>query len=149
MIQKFFLADDDEDDCAMFREALIDIDSSLRLDHAKNGRELFVKLQDPDVWPEIIFLDVNMPEMNGWECLTMLKADQALSGIPVILYSTSSAKIYGKKAMDNGAIGFYEKPTSFQHFRAFLEAITETSQEQLVKTLKELMATRIHAVYTE
>ena len=73
MILRFFLADDDQDDTELFREALYDINPSIEFNFASNGKELVPKLQMSKHEPQIIFLDINMPGMNGWECLEVLR----------------------------------------------------------------------------
>jgi len=138
MIRKFLLADDDEDDSDMFREALLDIDASLEFERAKNGRELLSRLSSQSALPEIIFLDINMPEMNGWECLAELRQHEKWKSIPVLLYSTSSPEINGRKAIEWGAVGLYEKAVNYKVFRKFLRSITETSPSQLSGTLRSL-----------
>jgi CheY-like chemotaxis protein len=62
--------------------------------------------------PDIIFLDLNMPGMDGFECLRELKADKSLMDIPIVMYSTSSSNGDIKKAMKLGAANFVTKPTS-------------------------------------
>lgn len=147
MIRKFFLADDDEDDSDMFREALLDIDASLQLDRARSGRELLTRLQANSRTPEIIFLDINMPGMNGWECLAELKQHPQWKSIPVLMYSTSSPEINGRKAIEQGAIALYEKAVNYKMFRKFLKSITESSPNHLSDTLKNLRESKEHSIY--
>ena len=149
MINKFILADDDQDDSDLFNEALKGIDNSIEIVVANNGKELIAKLTSQSIDPEVIFLDINMPEMNGWECLELIKQQNDLKNIPVIMYSTSSASIYGKKAVKSGAMGFYEKPTNFLQLQDFLKNITQSSKQELKKTLKELQASKVHTIYTD
>lgn len=147
MIRNFYLADDDPDDTEIFTEALMAIDNALEVNIAKNGKELILHLQEGKVEPHLIFLDINMPEMNGWQCLQRLKSTDNMKDIPVIMYSTSSSSIYGKKAVTEGAIGFYEKPTSFLQLQDFLKSIANSPQDALKETLKRLQETKKHLVY--
>jgi CheY-like chemotaxis protein len=149
MIRKFFLVDDDEDDIHIFNEALQDINVSIRFNSATNGKELLNRLAAGSEEPEIIFLDINMPEMNGWDVLRRLKRAQALSHIPVLMYSTTSSIIDGKKAVDNGALGIYEKPTNFLHLKDFLAELSASSITNLKSTLKSISNSRKHKVYTD
>ena len=147
MIRNFFLADDDPDDADMFLEALSDIEPPVEIEHTKNCKGMIDKLNKAARLPEIIFLDINMPEINGWECLALLKADPRLREIPVLLYSTSPAELLGKKALEQGAVAFYEKPSNFKKLEAFLSAVAKTTIKDLNKTLKDIRATRQHSVY--
>jgi CheY-like chemotaxis protein len=148
MIRKFFLADDDEDDTHLFNEALRDIDSSIQFYSANNGRELLEKLRAGDM-PQIIFLDINMPEMNGWEVLKNLREENTLKNIPVIMYSTSSITLNGKRAIESGALAFYEKPSNFLKLKEFLALVSVSSQEGLKNTLVTIRSSSSHKVYAE
>ncbi len=73
MNQKIILlADDDMDDTEMFCEALADIDESIICHCAVNGSDALRILDGLKELPSVIFLDLNMPLMNGWDCLTHL-----------------------------------------------------------------------------
>jgi CheY-like chemotaxis protein len=148
MIRRFFLVDDDEDDTHLFSEALRDIDSSIQFYSANNGRELLEKLRAGDM-PQIIFLDINMPEMNGWEVLKNIKEENTLKNIPVIMYSTSSITLNGKRAVESGALAFYEKPSNFLKLKEFLALVSGSSQEGLKNTLDAIRSTSSHKLYAE
>jgi CheY-like chemotaxis protein len=122
MITNFLLADDDPDDVDLFGSALKDIHESIAFHYALNGKDLIEKLQgDHGTPPQVIFLDVNMPEMNGWDCLANLKNDEKLKDIPVVMYSTSSAKRDARNAIELGAVCFYEKPSNYNQLKDFLK----------------------------
>jgi CheY-like chemotaxis protein len=76
---------------------------------AANGVEALSRLsENPDV--DLIFLDINMPRMNGLELLARLKADQALAGIPVIVISTEGKEHDVVRGLQAGAAGYVRKP---------------------------------------
>jgi CheY-like chemotaxis protein len=147
MIRNFLLADDDEDDTILFNEALKGIDSSIQFGSANNGKELLEKLRSGVHDPQIIFLDINMPEMNGWEALKNLKKEDSFKDIPVIMYSTSSFTLEGKKAIDAGALGYYEKPSNFLKLKEFLELLTASPIAELKSTLKSISSSKFHKIY--
>ncbi len=149
MIKKFFLIDDDKDDTDLFAEALNDIDSNIEFNYSFNCRELMRTLHQNPFKPEIIFLDINMPGMSGWDCLEKLKNDDRTKDIPVIMYSTSSPLLEGRKAVMSGAIGFYEKPSSFGWLKEFLELISTSTDSDIRNTLKKLEASNSHRIYVE
>ena len=149
MIRRFYLADDDIDDADFFKEALMAVEKTSELHIARNGKELITNLKDDYRVAEIIFLDINMPVMNGWECLETLKKEESFKGIPVIMYSTSSTSLSGKQAILSGAEGFYEKPTRFKDLKDFLRRIANSTPESLKETLKELQELKIHRFITD
>jgi CheY-like chemotaxis protein len=121
MVNQLWLAEDDPDDVEFFLEALNEIDQSISCVYARNGAELIQKIKTKQFpHPEVIFLDVNMPEMNGWETLDHIKRDPELAGVPVIMYSTSSARRDAQKAIAEGALCFYEKPANYVLLKEFL-----------------------------
>ena len=120
------MADDDPDDVAMFREALLIIDPSIGFHHAEDGRGVLQILADKNLdKPDIIFLDINMPIMNGWECLAQLKQSEAYKQFPVIIYSTASHQKEVERAIAMGALCFFTKPTEFKELLTNLRTITE------------------------
>jgi len=128
MIHKFVVVDDDPDDVELFLEAISEISQTAICLSARDGRDLLNKLESGEIInPDIIFLDVNMPDMNGWECLMNLKKHATFKSLPVIMYSTSSAKKDAEKALELGALGFYEKPTNFLMLKEFLKILTITT----------------------
>ena len=126
MIPKtFLLVEDDSDDSEMFTEAIVAVDASVRCYSAADGREAINKLTEGVIAPppDLIFLDINMPEMNGWQVLDRLKKDQGLQRIPVIMYSTSSHPRDIQNASAKGALCFLTKPNSFPHLKKILEVV--------------------------
>ncbi len=107
-----FLTDDDPDDRFLFEEALLLADKSVRYIFAFDGVDAIEQLQSTEMLlPDLIFLDVNMPRMNGIDCLKMIKSTEKLKSIPVIMYSTSS--FYHNECIEHGASHYLEKPNDF------------------------------------
>jgi CheY-like chemotaxis protein len=67
------LCNNHHDDQQFFIEALKEIDNSISLNLAENGVEALTKLNKMETLPDLIFMDINMPFMNGFECLTQLR----------------------------------------------------------------------------
>jgi CheY-like chemotaxis protein len=124
MIRDLLVVDDDQDDIDLFQEALNEVDSLVNLHTAKNGlKALEFLLGTQAINPDLIFLDINMPEMNGWRCLAELKSIPVLKQIPVIIYSTSATKIDEQKASSLGALGIYQKPVRFEELKQLLKTV--------------------------
>ena len=116
-----FLADDDSDDVELFQEALEEICISCRLTSSKDGIDLLNKLSSTEgSLPEVMFIDVNMPMMNGLECLEQIKSQDGLKNIPVIILTTSISPITVERAYELGANMFVEKPTDFKELKSMI-----------------------------
>lgn len=106
-----FLIDDDFDDQEIFSLALEQVDPSFTFVAAASGSEALVMLADKKLSvPDYIFLDLNMPRMNGKECLKEIKKFDHLRHIPVVIYSTSSMKNDIVETSVLGAADFIIKP---------------------------------------
>ena len=87
-----FLADDDAEDCEIFEEALREVNAGATLTCSKNGQELMNLLHRADSKPDVIFLDLNMPIKNGYQCLKEIRENAALKHHIVVIFTTSSLK---------------------------------------------------------
>jgi CheY-like chemotaxis protein len=109
------LADDDEDDRMLIREALMETSPDITIVEAENGKELVHNLKDADDLSDtVIIVDMNMPKMNGIEALEAIRKDPELPKIPAVMMSTSNNPDLKKKAIEAGANEFFSKPTSFR-----------------------------------
>lgn len=133
--------DDDADDASIFCEALEKTGSNVEFLTAENGLKLFELLLKER--PDVIFLDINMPKMGGWESLKSLKNNSSYSGIPVIMYSTSSAKKDIQRAYNLGALLFITKPEDFTELSKILEIVAAGLQEEQIRRLKEFTSIRV------
>lgn len=108
------LADDDEDDCLFFKEALEDLAVESSLTTVNNGEQLMRELNSrTERLPDIIFLDLNMPRKPGFECLREIKQDEKLKSLKVIVYSTSLETDVVDLLYENGAQHYIRKPGDF------------------------------------
>ena len=88
MKRKFLLVDDDYEDAHLFRETLENVDPDILCYYALHGRDAWDKLESQEIAvPDIVFLDMKMPVMNGREFLEMIRNDERFKSIPVIVYS--------------------------------------------------------------
>ncbi len=125
------LIDDSKTDLIMIKEAIIERDITHTIDTAGNGIEAISFLKKEDAFnnkatPNLILLDINMPLMNGYEVLDIIKADKKLNHIPIVMFSTSSLpddifKSYQKHAncyivKPDNARGFDEVVNSIESF---------------------------------
>jgi CheY-like chemotaxis protein len=116
-------ADDDHDDCDILRDALNQIDPSINCHFASNGIEALDMLDHAQVLPDYIFLDINMPLMNGTKCLSELKKNQRLRDIPVIVYSTTITDEVRLELYNLGANSVLEKPNDIHELESILAGV--------------------------
>jgi CheY-like chemotaxis protein len=108
------LADDDEDDRVFFEKALKMVPLVTNLTIVKDGEELMNYLTNPEEkLPHVIFLDVNMPRKDGYECLREIKKNDTLKDLPVVMFSTSNAADKINILFKSGANVYVRKPSSF------------------------------------
>jgi CheY-like chemotaxis protein len=127
----FMIIDDDEDDRFFFKEAITDMFSSAVCLEATDGVHALNHLQKAEQLPNFIFLDINMPRMDGKECLKELKKDATLKDIPVIMYSTYSSEKSIEEFRVLGSSHFLFKPTDMnklpQQIREVIKIATKPS----------------------
>jgi CheY-like chemotaxis protein len=113
------LVDDDLDDVLLFRQAIKDISKTVNCVELGGGRDLLNYLEVTPYKPRMIFLDYNMPGMNGLECLRELKKTQKFNGIPVVIYTTYLSAEQKENCVALGASVIF-KPNTYS---ALLEVI--------------------------
>ena len=110
-----FLADDDVNDSFLFRDAIEQISKNLSLKIFKDGSELMDHLSNKrNAFPDFIFLDLNMPYKNGFDCLDEIRSNERLKNLRVIIYSTSSHIDDIQEALNKGATLYFAKSSTFQ-----------------------------------
>ena len=121
--------DDDEDDRMLFEDAIQELFPNLDLRLYENGIDLIDRLiSDISSLPRLIFLDLNMPVKNGFECLEEIRKDKFLRNIPVVVYSTSFSSNDRDRSLQLGANHFLTKTNSFGAMR---EQLSETIKNYL------------------
>jgi CheY-like chemotaxis protein len=125
------LADDDEDDRELIREALHDTRLEEQMQFVADGQELLDYLRrstptsEVTPRPSIILLDLNMPRMDGREALAEIKADPALRTIPVIVLTTSKSEHDVRQAYSLGASSYITKPVTHDTLTEVMGAVTD------------------------
>jgi CheY-like chemotaxis protein len=111
------LVEDDSVDVMMVKRALKDLNVTNLLVHTPNGKEAFEYLTGKgNEEPCIILLDLNMPKMNGVELLKVIKADDELKKIPVVVLTTSRDTEDKFETFGLGVAGYIVKPANYKKF---------------------------------
>lgn len=128
------LADDDEDDCLFFKDALEELSFSVELTTVNDGVELMSFLLDTSATlPDILFLDLNMPRKSGCECLIEIKSIDQLKHIPIIVFSTSLDMKIVDTMYEKGAAYYIQKPGEFFKLKKVIENALIISSENNFK----------------
>ncbi len=113
--RKILHIDDDADDQELLRKAIYSIDSASEIIEASDGADGMERLKimkDKNDLPCLIVLDINMPKVNGRDACLQIKKDNALAGIPMIIFSTSNSKL-DKLFFEGKNVEYITKPTDF------------------------------------
>lgn len=118
------LVEDDEVDQMTVERALTDLNEHTRLVPTRDGTEALMYLRNQaNRKPCLILLDWNMPKMNGQEFLTIIKADDKLRKIPVVIHSTSNMREDINKSFELGAAGYMVKSQDYEKSKNTIRAI--------------------------
>jgi CheY-like chemotaxis protein len=118
------LADDDEDDRLFFTDAFDELKINTIVNTFKNGKELLIFLNNPEsVLPNILFLDLNMPILNGIDCLKEIKKNERFNDIAIAIYSTSSSEEDIENTFVLGANIYIKKPSDFNMLKKALSDV--------------------------
>lgn len=124
------IADDDADDREIFMEAAGNLDFGVRTLEFENGPQLVEFLKKSDtLLPEVIFLDLNNPLMDGVECLQIIKGMEKCSEIPVVIYTTSARRNDVDKTFVLGADLYIQKPNSLIELQKCIAKVLKTRSQ--------------------
>jgi len=121
--QNILLIDDDEDDQEIFLSSVKAMGLSIKCTVLYDATEALAKLLAKEIEPDVIFLDLNMPVMNGQQFLVSIKKDLDLKKIPVIIFSTSSHFTTIQLMKELGALHFITKPDKYEDLVNILKPI--------------------------
>lgn len=118
------LIEDDEVDVMTVKRALRDLQVKNQLVPMGDGEQAIRYLRTEDnKKPCVILLDLNMPKMNGTEFLKIVKADNALRKIPVVVLTTSGSEQDITNIFELGAAGYMVKSVDYKKFKETIKAI--------------------------
>jgi CheY-like chemotaxis protein len=121
--RNILLIDDDQDDHEIFSAAVEKTAITLTYQVRSSAHEALEQLVLNMLTPDLIFLDLNMPVMNGQEFLAAVKNNEKLKNIPVIIFSTSSNLATIKLTKELGALDFITKPDKFDSLVSMLQFV--------------------------
>jgi CheY-like chemotaxis protein len=119
--------DDDPDDRQLFIEAVKAMDDQVICVTARDGIEALDYLENNDL-PNVVFLDINMPLMDGKKCLAEIRYTRRTSALPVIMFTTSNDPGERGECEVLGSTDFVRKPVSYQDMASILSTIFRSSK---------------------
>lgn len=124
------VADDDADDQFMLKEAFASLKFGLEISTVENGEELLDYVHQRGKYkgtpvPKLILLDLNMPKIDGRECLKIIKAHPELCRVPVIIFSTSNNPEDISQSYSLGANSYIIKPYSYNELVGIIDVINK------------------------
>jgi CheY-like chemotaxis protein len=133
------LADDDTDDCYFLKEALVEFSLPTHLTTVHDGEQLMEQLtKETNELPHVLFLDLNMPRKNGFECLLAIKNNKNLKNLPVIIYSTSFHYRIAEILYKSGATYYISKPAEISELKKTVrQIITDIAEGNISQPPKE------------
>ncbi len=134
-INSVLLAEDDEDDVHLFKTVLAELNQDILVTVAADGNLLMAFLKQATTLPEMIFLDLNMPFKNGFQCLREIRGNEKWNSIKIFVLSTSSQPQHIEDAYKGGADLYLSKPTSYTQFKNMVEKCLVNNWEGLKQTI--------------
>ena len=132
------LADDDEDDRLFFTDAFDELKINTKVNTFEDGVELMRYLNKSDaILPNVLFLDLNMPKKSGIDCLVEIKASDKMSGIAIVIYSTSASEEDIEKTFVLGANIYIKKPDSFIKLKKMLSEVVSINWQYYTNSLNK------------
>jgi CheY-like chemotaxis protein len=122
------LADDDPDDCFIFSALSQEVSKDIRVTCLHDCTSLLHYLTDNPP-PDMVFLDLNMPILSGWDCLKKIRENLQWNKIPVVIYSTASRQDMMELCYKLGANMYIVKPNDSAKLK---EAISLAIKDLLV-----------------
>jgi CheY-like chemotaxis protein len=118
------LVEDDNDDIDFFTDAFKGISANVKITVAGNSAQMFSHLDNDEKF-DIIFLDINLPIMNGIECLKLLKEKTKYRHIPIIMLTGSQSENDINETYQKGAHHYIPKPYKPLDYEFCLKAVME------------------------
>ncbi|WET03949.1 response regulator [Flavobacterium sp. YJ01] len=136
-----YLADDDEDDRLLFLDAVQELSLPVTVKASEDGNQLLDTLYNAESGlPEIIFLDINMPVKNGFQCLEEIRSkQQRFNDIKVIMLSTSRSPDNINLSYQLGADFYAVKPSTYSELKELLQGIMTMDWSSAVRNKTQFL----------
>ncbi|WP_440053854.1 response regulator [Pseudoalteromonas sp. T1lg65] len=120
---ELILVEDDPDDVYFFRRAFETLPNAPELEVFSNGKKLLEHINTTPTQNMVVLLDLNMPEMNGFEVMRQLQKQDQIQTLTIICYTTSTHPNDIRTAYKLGAKSYLTKPSRLQELSSLLETL--------------------------
>lgn len=127
-VLRILVAEDNEEDVFIFREAFSDSPFRCDIQVVRDGAQVLTALRreapyETAARPDIVVLDINMPVKNGLEALRDIRSDRSLAALPVIIFTTSASVDDVMLAYRFGASSYIVKPTNYESMQEIVSSM--------------------------
>jgi DNA-binding NtrC family response regulator len=129
MKRHFFLIDDDEDELDIFMEAIRQVNIPTKCTYAQSAEQALDMLNY--LAPDYIFVDINMPKANGYDCLMKIKAKPGLESSCIVMYSNGIDDKSAAKAIMLGATHCIHKTENISDLVREIRQLIETREQHV------------------
>jgi CheY-like chemotaxis protein len=134
-----FYTDDDPEDLEFFCEIVSGISSNWQVVTQSNGEQLLYALDNPPPNPYMVFLDINMPGMTGFDVLKELRRKKEHRELPVVMFSTSKDVATIEKSRLLGATYYMPKSSMFEQLKKSIEHVLGINWPSFITTDKNFL----------
>lgn len=123
IIYYILIVDDDSDDHYFLRTAINRVIPQALIESVYDGEEALEYLNNCTFMPNVIFLDLNMAKISGRDTMKIIKQNEILSKVPVVIFTTSRDEEEKAEMLEMGAAGFYSKPSQIEDLIGVVEDV--------------------------
>jgi DNA-binding response OmpR family regulator len=131
MTKKVLVIDDEQGVTLTVKHGLEGLDKEMDVTVANSGAEAFKQLESQNI-PDVILLDIMMPEMNGWEVNNRLRENKQWNKIPVI-FITAKTDDFTKTFGSSVSADFIEKPFKIEDLKIRIDEVLEKAKQKYPK----------------
>lgn len=133
IIKKLIIADDDHDDQILLKEALEDFENPPLTQMVSDGCQL-VRALEKELLPDLVLMDLNMPNKNGIECLLEIRSNARFNKLPIIVLSTSKDPHDIEACFNSGANLFFSKPYTFKDLKTLVHSVLTVDWQMFIQS---------------
>ena len=127
------VVDDDHDDQYLIRKAITEEIPQAIVESLYDGSEALAYLEKCKSYPNLVILDLNMTKISGKDTMRIIRQNEALSKVPVVVLTTSRNKKEREELLALGASGFYTKPHNSAELSSIIRELKEKWLEVYVQ----------------